>query len=78
MEDPAELIRRELYHRHRATAADAPEQRAAGADHSRRVVERQRAGDVGGGHLSHAVADDGHRLDPPFAPELGEGHLYRK
>ena len=55
--------------------ADVAHQAAPQTDDPGRVIQAQRAGDVGGGHFAHALADDRVRLDAPGAPELGDGHL---
>lgn len=61
---------------HGAAAGQALGQSAAAADHRGGVRERESAGDVSGGGLTHAVADDHVRFDAPGAPELGQGDLH--
>ena len=68
-----EGIRRELDRGHRALAGDAGEGTAAQGNDAGGVVERERAGDAGGGDLALAVSDDRVGVDAEGAPEVGEG-----
>ena len=47
-------------------------------DDPRRFFEGKDAGDAGGRDLTHAVADDGRRLDAPGFPKRRERHLHGK
>ena len=63
-EPAAELSHREIDERHCALATDPPHQSAACANHLHGLIEIERAGDTGGGHLTHAVPDDRIGFDP--------------
>ena len=53
-------------------SSKVPEEPAAAADDSHRVLEAQRPGDVCRGHLTHAMTDDCVRFDAPRTPDRGQ------
>ncbi len=65
----------EIDQRHRALAGDAPQERAAPADHGDGIGQVEGPGHVGGGDLTHAVADDGVGHDAPRPPLRRQAHL---
>ena len=64
-----ELLGRERHGQHAALALDPRQGSAAGGDDQGGVLQREPAGDVGGGDLALGVADHGGRLDPEGAPQ---------
>lgn len=69
------LFGRNLKRRHPARAVGKLLVPAAREDHTGRLVERQRARDMGGGHLPDAVSDHRGRRDPVRPQGLGQRHL---
>ena len=70
-----QALRRQLVEFQRGHASEARaalHQAASEHDHARRVLEREDAGHVRGGHLADAVAHDGGGGDPPAAPQCRE------
>ena len=67
------LVRGERHRDHAATAREVEQSPAAQGDHTRAVLQGQRARHAGGGDLALAVPDDGRGLDAAGAPEPGQG-----
>jgi hypothetical protein len=67
---------RQVERGHASRAGRLREQPAAEDDDAHRVGQLQRARDVRGGHLPHAVPDHGGRFHPPGTPQRGERDLH--